>query len=647
MSDSLNKKDVIVDDEDVKRFRKSKGLLGKIERVLLIGFPIYCFLYLAQVFERVGIKIFSGVHNSVFLAGFLTLIFLKCPASKKKKSNSVPWYDFILIILSVFACLYFSVNYEYIIFTGGAAITPFEQLLGFILVLILIEAVRRTGGWPMAIICIIFFLYSKFCQYLPGLFQGPPISNRRLMNYVYFSNQGIFGNVLSIAATIIISFSTFGAFLNATGGGELFIKVSMALLGHVRGGPAKVVVIASGMIGSLTGSPTANVGISGPVTIPLMKKMGFEPSYAAAIEAASSTGGLIVPPLLGAVAFVMADFTGIRYGAIATAALLPALLYFAALFFQVDFYAAKTGKKGLSRSELPTIKDALKGRWQFFLPIILLAVLLMVLKADPVYAVYYSIGFLILLGIINKGNRLTLKKFLAALEDASNSTLIIAPLCAIAGIIVAGVTLTGLGLNIANIIVTISQKNVLLLGIFTFLTIYVVGMGVSNVATYILVAILVAPAMIEVGIPLMNAHFFIIFVGMSMFITPPYAPASYVASTIAGSDTFKTCFQAMRFSVVAYLVPFVCLYNSAFFLEGTPWEIISSFVTALIGVHSLAVGIEGFRNYKVNWGERIIYILLGIALFVPYNPISFPALGIWVVMTLYERFLKARRMAIQ
>jgi TRAP transporter 4TM/12TM fusion protein len=630
------KSNIAVDDEDSKRYRRARGFMGIIERILLIGFPVYCFLYLFQIFHIVKIQIFSGVHNSLFLAAFLTLAFIKCPAKKGQK-GSIPWYDFILILLSLFTCIYFAINYEEIIFTGGAKITPLEQLYGLILVLLLVEAVRRTAGIPMAIICICFFLYARFSSFIPGLFQGPPVSNRRLMNFVYFSNQGIFGSVLGIAATIIISFSTFGAFLNVSGAGELFIELSMALMGHVRGGAAKVAVIASGLMGSLSGSPTANVGITGPITIPLMTKMGYSPGYSAAINAAASTGGLIMPPMMGAVAFVMADFMGISYGFIARAALLPALLYYAALFFQIDCFSAKNGIKGIPRSELPSMKSALNGRWQFFMPLVLLAVLLMGLRYDPIYAVYYSTGFLIILGIFNKRNRLSLKRILAALEEASVSTLLIVPLCAIAGIIVAAMTLTGLGLNIGNIIITLSGNNILLMGFFTAIAIYALGMGVSNIATYILLAILVAPSMVKAGIPPLSAHFFIIFVGMSMFITPPYAPATYMASAIAGSEFFKTGFQSMRLSVVGYLVPFVCLFNSAFFFVGGTWNILSAFVTAMFGVHALSVGFEGYRQAKVSLVMRIVYLILGVLLFIPYNALSLPALGIWFLVTLYER----------
>jgi TRAP transporter 4TM/12TM fusion protein len=611
-------------DDQKERARKLSGPLGTICRFLAIGLPIYSFLYIMDLLTPVGLFIYEGTHNAIFLAVVLTLIFLTVPATKSAPRNRVPWYDFVFIAMSLAGVLYVAVSYEQLLALAGSRVTLTQQILGLLTIFVLLEAVRRTMGWMLIIVALFFLIHAKFTYLFPYPFHGANFSWARVLGYIYLPNQGIFGMILGIAASMVVSFLTFGAFLEVSGAGQGFIKLSLALLGRFRGGAAKVAILGSALFGTITGSAIGEVGVIGSLSIPLMKRMGYESTFAAGVEAASACGGIITPPVMGVVAFVMADLTGITYGRICLAAILPALLYFLSIYCQLDLRAARKGLVGLPKEELPSLKEALSECWLLFVPLTVLIILMMVLLKEPTVAIYVAVGVLLLLRLFGR-KRLTFSQVITALEKAGTSMLQITPLCALAGIIVGSLTLTGLAITFSGIMVALSGGNLLVLAILTAVAIYIMGMGVSMVASYILLGVLVAPAMGQLGVPVIVAHFFILYISVSMFITPPYAPAAYVAGTIAKADPMRTGFQAMKLAVVAYLVPFISVYQPALLGEGSATEIAVAAVTGIIAVFCLSAGLEGFCFTTFNWLERVIWLAGGFLLFVP-------TVSVWVLV---------------
>ena len=393
--EAAKKIEIHIEEEEPRRRRKLSGPLGWAARLVAIALPVYAFLYIMNLFTPLGLNMFSGTYNALFLAAVLTLLFLLVPATPSAPRTRVPWYDLVLIGMSIVGTVYIAITYEALLNAGGVGISPMQQLLGLFTIIALMEAVRRTVGWAMIVVVLFFLIHAKFTYLFPSILHGPQFSTGRVMNYLYLSNQGIFGMVLGIATTIIVSFMIFGAFLDASGAGNTFMKLSLALLGHVRGGAAKVAVLGSALFGTVTGSPIAEIGVVGSFTIPLMKRIGYSPTFAGAVEAAAACGGVIDPPVMGAVAFVMADFTGIGYGKIAIAAILPAVLYYLSIFFQLDLRAASTGLVGLPRAELPKVKDALKESWLLVLPIAVLVIWMMVLDEEPTTSVFIALAALI------------------------------------------------------------------------------------------------------------------------------------------------------------------------------------------------------------------------------------------------------------
>lgn len=617
-------------EEEKQRYRKLSGPLGLAVRILAIALPVYSFFYIMNLFTTVGLFMYSGTYNAIFLAIVLTLVFFLVPATKSSPKDKVPWYDLLLIAFSLVGIIYIAVNYEDLLLAGGVGITITQQILGFLTILVLLESVRRTMGWAMIVVVLFFLIHAKFTYLFPGILHGPQFTWARVLNYIYLSNQGIFGMVLGIATTIIVSFMIFGAFLDVSGAGETFMKIALALLGHVRGGPAKVAVVGSALFGTVTGSPIAEIGVIGNFSIPLMKRIGYNPTFAAAVEAAAACGGVIDPPVMGAVAFVMADFTGLSYSKICIAAILPAILYYMSLYFQLDLRAAKTGLVGLPRKDLPSFKQAFKESWVLFVPLIVLITWLMVYEEEPTTSVFIALGALILMTFTTRYNRLTWAKIFHALESAGRSMIDVTPICALAGMIVGSVTLTGLGINLSGFLVNLAGGNLLFLAILTAAAIYIMGMGISAIASYILMAIMVAPAMTQMGVPVMVAHFFIFYIGVSMFITPPYAPAAYVAAAIAGADPMRVGYQAMKLAMVAYLVPFVSIFQPALLWIG-PWqEIAAAAVSGLIAIYALSVAFEGYCLTALKWPERILWMVGGFMLFYP--KISFIAPGLVLVV---------------
>lgn len=600
------------------KFRRYKGALAKLTSTLAIAMSLYQLLYVSAAFEFLGVFIPQVVYLATSLCLVLVLIFLLFPMSRHAPLDRLPWYDVALIVLSMsgtgyVAYLWISEEaFQYVYATTEGVI------LGLITAALVLEATRRMVGWVMPLIVLLFLLYTKFCNYFPGLLHGRGYALERMAGDLYIAGQGILGLPLSIAFTIVIAYIMFSQFLFQSGAGKFFIDLAYSLVGHVRGGPAKVAVLASAIFGTLSGSPVGNVASTGVITIPMMKGLGYKPHFAAAVEAVSSNGGQLMPPVMGAVIFIMCEFLGLPYWSVCVAAALPALLYFLAVFLMVDAEAVITGLRGLPRSELPSFKKTIRSGWYFFVPLFLLISLLGVARYAPERAAIYSLVALLLVSMVRKQTRLGFGKISAALRDAGKAMLTVAITCAAAGLILGSLSITGLGIKLSSLLVNISGGSLPFLLVLAAFASFIMGMGVTVTACYIMLAILVAPALIELGVLPLAAHFFVLYWGLVSFITPPVAIAVFAASAIAGSDPLRSGFTATRLGVVTYIIPFMFVYAPALLMKGSASEVVITFGTSIIGCIALAAGLGGYLLVvKVNWLQRPLLLLASLLLLFP------------------------------
>ncbi len=627
-------KQPIIGDEGTVRYRTLTGPVAVIAKIISYSIPTFGLIYLTGLNLVFKINFPSQVYLPMFLGLSVVLVFMLLPFSKKNPQNTIPWYDWIFIGGTAVATIYPAANYKAIFLAGTFGVSDIEMLMGAIMIIAVLEAVRRTTGLAMVVVVVFFLIHARFANYFPELLLGPNSSSGQVMRFVYLSDQGIFGFILAVGATIILAFLLFGNLLSMRDGGQKFMDVALSLVGKTKGGIAKVSVVSSSLLGSISGSPTANVMITGSFTIPAMKKNGYKPVFAGAVEATASTGGLIAPPVMGAVAFVAGDITGLGYSKIAIAAIIPALLYFLAVFMQIHFRACKDDLSGFAEEiEIPRLLPALKNAWTLFLPFAVLIVLLLVIQYSPERSALIATAAIVIIRLV--AERIPLKAFIDAVENTSRNLMEVIPIISCAGIIVGSVSLTGLGINISTLILTIAGGSTILLIIYSGLASYILGMGVSGIASYIVLATLVAPAMVEAGIPLLAAHMFLIYIGASMFFTPPYAPAAYAAGTLANASPISVGFQAMRLGIVAYLVPVVICYNTSLLLEGTSvFSIATSVVTAIIGVVIMAAALEGYLLTKLNIFQRILMAGGGILSFVPGSTTDLLGMLIVVVIVI-------------
>jgi TRAP transporter 4TM/12TM fusion protein len=555
-------------------------------------------------------------YLAVFLAITMAATFLVVPASKSITRSRLPWYDGLFSLLSFLVGIYVALFYFDIIETMGLLL-PTRILLGAIAILLILEGTRRLLGWPILLIVLIFFLYARYTFLFPGALYGQGIPWTRLANYLYLDPNSLFGVALQVAATVVFSFVFFGQFLFSTGGGLYFTEGALALFGQYRGGPAKVSVVASSLFGTMSGSAVANVVVDGPITIPMMVRTGYRPEVAAAVEAVASTGGQIMPPVMGAAAFLMATFLGIPYAQVAIAAIFPALLYYLSVFIQVDLEAARRGLRGLPREELPNLKHILAQGWLFLFPIGVLVYVLFFTGLEAEVAGLYATGAVFLVSFLKKASRVTFSKLLIILEKTGEGLLEISIISAVAGLIIGIVALTGLGFTFSQAVVSLAGGNFFLLLVLAAVAAGILGMGMTVTAAYILVVILVAPALVQLGTDPLTAHMFVFYFAVLSFLTPPICLAVYAAAAIGGTDLLKTAFQAMRLAIVAYVVPFIFAYKPALLLRGSVTEVLIAVVTAIAGVWLLAIGVEGYLFRVLNFPKRVVLIVAGLGLMTP------------------------------
>ncbi|MBM7703009.1 TRAP transporter permease [Metabacillus iocasae] len=563
-------------------------------------------------------------RNIIFLGFLLVLTYLLYPARKKSVSKQIGITDYLFVILSIVGSVYIYFQYTTIHVERGSVAIGIDYVFAVILILMLLEAGRRTIGLFIPLLAALAMIYALFGPYFPGLFGHAGFSIERFLYRMYMTTEGIFGITLSIASTYIIIFILFGAFLNASGASALFNDLALAIAGRTRGGPAQVAVISSAMTGSLNGSAVANVATTGAFTIPLMKSIGLKPRFAAAVEAAASTGGMVMPPIMGAAAFIMAGFLGVPFSVILLAAIIPSILYYAGLIIAVDLEAKKQGLKGISKENIPKVWAVLKERGVLLLPIIIVFGTLLAGKT-PLFAGFAGIIAVILSSwlTLDRSNRITWRKMITALEEGGRGGIQVGIACASVGILIAVVTMTGLGNAIAYNVLALSGGSLAVLLILIMITCIVLSMGLPSTALYIVVAVTAAPALIEAGVNPVAAHFFVFWFGAMSNITPPVALASYTAAGIAGADAMKTSWTALKLTLPGFIIPFMIAYNPVMIMQPaagetvTAWSIILAFATALLGVFVMSLAIHNFFSVKLNLIERVVFFITSLLLIHP------------------------------
>ena len=587
------------------------------------------------------VTLFTSWLEEIRLTSFMACIvfvgFLVFPAKKgNQKTNYIPWYDFVAMILGTGAFLYFTFS-AYSIIQQGSSFEWYQIAIGIVGILALAEVCRRSVGLPILIVAGCFIVYAL----LWGL-SNPNFGRRlnMLVRTIFYTKEGIFSTPVNVCSKFIGVFIIFGAFLERTGIGDFFIQISNAVVGRFSGGPAKVAVVASAFEGMVSGSSVANTVGSGSVTIPLMKKTGYKPEFAAAAEASASTGGQIMPPILGAAAFLMADYVQIPYAQIALKAILPAVLYFTGVFITVHLEAKKLGLRGLTKEELPQLKPLLKKVY-LLLPLILLVYLVSTSTRSIAYAAAIAIVVAVLVSLINKDNRLTPQRFLEALAAGGQGMITVAAACGIAGIIAGTITMTGLANVLINGIVALANGKVIIALFLTMLCCIVLGMGVPTTANYCIMAATCAPILVRMGVPVVAAHFFVFYFGIVADLTPPVALAAYAGAAIAGANPMKTALQATKLAIGAFIVPYIFALNPAMlFIDTTAGEVILIVITSLIGMFGVASGLEGFMLRKASWWERLLSIVGGLLLIYPglvTDLIGLALVGLVLIIQIAER----------
>ena len=591
-------------------FRKLSGYQFRIVYWLAVAFS--CFQLYTAMFGAYPAQIQRSVH----LSFSFVLTFLLYPFRTKTAVNRLRVQDYLFAAFAACIGMYLTMNYTRLMETAGDY-SKVDMVVGICGTLLTLEAARRVVGTPIVVIASGFLAYAYFGAYLPGFLSHRGYSIERIVSHMYFTTEGILGIPLGVSATFIFLFILFGAFLEKTGIGKLFIDIADAIAGWAAGGPAKVAVITSALEGTISGSSVANTVGSGSFTIPMMKKLGYRPEFAGAVEAAASTGGQIMPPIMGAAAFLIAEFIGMPYVDIAKAAAIPACLYFLGIFIEVHFEAKRCGLKGKTWEQIPRVMTVLKERGHLFVPLIAIIYILME-GFTPAYAALIGLGLSVVAGMLKKATRMSIPDIVNALESGARSALGVAIACATAGIIVGVVTLTGLGLKMANGLIDLAGGHLLLTMFFTMITSLILGMGVPTTANYVITATMCAPALVLLGVPLLAAHLFVFYFGIIADITPPVALAAYAGAGIARANPFWTGVTASKLAIGAFIVPYIFVLNPAMVLIGTtPYLLTMNLVTAFGGMFGIGAAMIGFCVAPMNWFERILFGIAGLMLIDP------------------------------
>ena len=599
-----------------------EGAPKHVVRWIMVAFSLWsiCVTLFSNALPEVRLSLFLGL---VLVMGFLNF-----PARKDHvKVNTMPWYDIIIMVLGAGAFFYYAANAERIIkLSLRATKEPLLLVLGVLGILALIELCRRSVGLP--ILCVVgALLVYTFTQVQPKI----------VIYNLFYTTSGVMNTPVNVCAKYIVVFIIFGAFLERTGIAQFFIDLANSLAGSSAGGPAKVAVISSALCGMVSGSSVGNTVTTGSVTIPMMKKTGYKGEFAGAVEAAASTGGQIMPPIMGAAAFLMAEYMGIPYAQVALKAILPAVLYFTGIYIAVHLEAKKLGLRGIPKEELPKFSVLIKKIY-LLAPLVVLVVLVSTNLRTMQFSAAVAIVIAIVVGAINKDDRITFTKIIDALEAGGKGTITVAVACAMAGIVAGCITVTGLASKIITAIVSISGGHAMIALVLTMLCCIVLGMGVPTTANYCIMAATCAPILTTIGINPIAAHFFVFYFGIVADITPPVALAAYAGSAIAKADPMRTGFNATNLAIAAFIVPYIFAMNPVMlFIDTTAFEVVQIVISSLVGLFGVASALNGFLYRSVNWLFRILLVAGGLCKMVPGTLTDVIGLAIIVAVILYQR----------
>lgn len=653
-------------DADMPTAQKQKEILEKFDRESItrnlknkhVGWFIaalaiaYAVFHLYITFNPMPALLQRAIHVGV---GF-GLIFLIYPATKKASRLKVAWYDWVWFLLSLSGVGYLLIEYQDIVTVRGGIPNQLDIIFSIITVLCVLEGTRRITGFILPLFALIFLAYPFISHmgFMPDRLLTRPYDMGDIFGQLFLKTEGLYSTAIGASVTFIFLFILFGAFLSRSGMGQLFNDLALALAGHKQGGPAKVAVISSGFMGSINGAAVANVVGTGAFTIPLMKKVGYHKNFAGAVEASASVGGQVLPPIMGASAFIMAETTGVKYSTIALAALLPAILYYLGVIAQVHFRAGRRDLKGIAKESLPRLKEVMKARGHMLLPIVFLVFLLA--KSVPVgFAAAYTIGFTVVMSMLRPETRMSFSDILGALADGSRQSLAVMAACAVVGIIIGVVSLTSFGSVMTSSIVTLGAGSLFLTLILTMLASMVLGMGLPSIPAYIITATMAAPALAGFDVPILAAHMFVFYFGIFANITPPVCLAAFAGAGIAGGDPMKTGFQSLRLALAGFIVPFMFIYNPTMLmidpvgLAVTAKEfplppiidIITVVFTSVTGVIGLSAAVEGYFKGSMNAITRVV-LAIG-ALLLIYPELITDVVGGIIVLSIFALNMKANK----
>jgi TRAP transporter 4TM/12TM fusion protein len=600
----------------VTKFRSLTGAAHAIERAVLFTLTLVAAAWAGELHVLLNLTFFKEQFLGLFFALGMAGVFLRVKSRSDESGEYVPGYDWLCFIGCLITGGYITLMYPTIAYRLGV-LSPERWILGGLAILLILEATRRVTGWALVWVALPCILYAKFADFFPGLFAAKGATWQRIANYLYLDSNALLGVPLTVAASVVVAFIFFGQALYAVGGDKFITDIALIVMGKYRGGPAKVSVVSSALFGTVSGSAVANVAVDGAITIPMMKRTGYPAHVAAAIEAVASNGGQITPPVMGAAAFLMAEFLNIPYGQIAMAAIVPAALYYLALFTQVDLEAAKYGLGGLPKDQIPKFRGVIRLGWVFLFPLGFLVYVLMWENWEAGKAGMATVVLTFIVGALQKQTRPTLGNILTCIEDTGRTLLDIVVITALAGLVIGALQLSGLTFKLSLILISLSGGNVVALLALTAVVCILLGMSLPTAVVYITLAVLVGPALAQLGIDPLAAHLFLFYFGMLSLITPPDCLATYTAAAIAGSDFWKTGWTGMRLGIAAYVVPFVFALHPALILKGALSDIVFAVIASSIGTFLLAVGCAGYLYRLLHWPKRTLFCLAGLMLMFP------------------------------
>lgn len=597
--------------------RQLRGFEAVLARVLATALSVYILLYISTALNWVNINLY-GSHRALAFSIIIILVYLHYPANPRTARTHVPWYDYVLAASGFVSTMYAFLSWDDWLYGVGIP-TATEEVLGAVLVLVSLEASRRCLGLGFTAVTAVFVIYPFVGHLLPGILRTQPNTFSAIIQNFYFAgtSNGIFGSPMEIFTTTVAIFLIYGSFLTVTGAGKVFLDSALGVAGRFRAGMAKVAVIASALFGTISGVGAANVLVTGGLTIPAMKRLGYRPALAGAVEAAASTGGLLMPPVMGAAAFLMADILGVPYLTVAAAALIPAILYFVAVFVMVDFEGGRDGLGAVPANEIPPLWATLKEGWYLFASVAVLLGALGWYRMPVDQAALAGLVTLAALAVL-RPRGLRLKGVLTALEESGRTLGALGITGAAVGIITGGFALTGLGAVLPQTLQSLAGGSLLLLLVLSAASAVILGMGAPPVLVYVLLATTVAPAIIEAGVPKMAAHMFIFYYGLLSMLTPPVALCSMIAARVAGANFWATSVDACRLAIVAYIMPFFFVYSPVLLFEGDMRDLLRAFVSALAGTVALSGALT--RYFFVRRLAAVEAVLLGIGGLLLFSP---------------------------